>query len=213
MIKGCIFDLDGVIVDTAVYHFRAWKRLAATLGFEFTESQNERLKGVSRMASLEFLLEVGRLTLEPDQKQLLADQKNNWYVGYIENMTPSEILPGVPEFLALLKSEGIGVALGSASRNASTILERIGLGDTFDSVVDGNRITHGKPDPEVFLLAAAELKLEPGECLVFEDATAGLEAAHRGGMKCIGVGDPKVLQQADRVISDFRDCSLELIHF
>jgi beta-phosphoglucomutase len=213
MIKGCIFDLDGVVVDTAGYHFLAWQRLASGLGFDFTEEHNERLKGVSRMASLNILLEVGELSLPEHAKHILAAQKNRWYLEYIGKMTPADILPGVTEYLDLLRTAGVKIALGTASKNARIILTRIGLSDAFDSIVDGNRVTNAKPDPEVFLIAAADLKLEPKECLVFEDAIAGVEAAHNGGMKCIGVGRKEVLSKADKIIPGFKAASLDLIVF
>jgi beta-phosphoglucomutase len=213
MIKGCIFDLDGVVVDTARYHFLAWNRLARQLGFEFTEDHNERLKGVSRMASLEILLEVGGLFPDDSEKPALAAQKNQWYLQYIEKMTPDEILPGVAQFISLLKSSGKKIALGTASKNASIILQQTGLLTVFDSIVDGNRVTNAKPDPEVFLLAAADLNLNPMKCVVFEDAIAGIEAAHRGGMKCIGVGHPSTLLQADKVIPGFINADIHLIDF
>jgi len=213
MIKGCIFDLDGVVVDTARYHFLAWNRLASELGFEFTPVHNERLKGVSRMASLKILLEVGGLELPDEERNVLATRKNEWYLEYIQRMTPADILPGVKEFLEVLRSVGMKVALGTASKNAPIILARIGLSEAFDSIVDGNRVVNAKPDPEVFLKAAADLELEPSDCLVFEDAIAGVEAAHNGGMKCIGVGDPAILSQADRTIPGFRGVTLDLIRF
>lgn len=213
MIKGCIFDLDGVVVDTARYHFKAWQRLAKGLGFDFTEEHNERLKGVSRMASLNILLEVGGLSLPEPEKQTLAAQKNAWYLEYIRKMTPSEILPGVTEFLNLLRSVGMKIALGTASKNARIILTRIGLSEAFDSIVDGNRVVNAKPDPEVFLIAASDLKLEPNDCLVFEDAIAGVEAAHNGGMMCIGIGHPGILTQADKIIPGFKGATLDLIKF
>lgn len=213
MIKGCIFDLDGVIVDTARYHFMAWNRLAKALGFEFTETDNERLKGVSRMTSLEILLEVGKLTVPEQKKHILAAQKNQWYLEYISTMTPADILPGVVEFLEFLRSAGIKTGLGTASKNAKIILTQIGLSEAFDSIVDGNRVIHAKPDPEVFLLAASELKLRPEECVVFEDAIAGVEAAHNGGMKCIGVGRPEILTKADKIIPGFMDAASDLIEF
>jgi len=213
MIKACIFDLDGVVVDTARYHYLAWKRLASGLGFDFTEVHNERLKGVSRIASLNIMLEVGGLTLPEDEKQKLASQKNEWYLAYIQKMTPADILPGVNEFLRLTKSAGMKIALGTASKNAGTILARIGLSETFDTIVDGNRVTNAKPDPEVFLLAAHDLKTDPKNCVVFEDAIAGVEAARNGGMKCIGVGQPDVLSEADKVIPGFVGVTLDLIEF
>ncbi len=211
MIKGLIFDLDGVVVNTAVYHFQAWNRLANSLGFEFTEEDNERLKGVSRMESLNILLEIGGLTLPTKEKLRLASVKNEWYKEFINQMTASEILPGVTNFIDLVKSHGYQTALGTASRNAPLILERIGLPKTFDAIIDGNQVTKAKPDPEVFLKASAALNLEPSQCVVFEDAIAGLEAAHRAGMKCIGVGDQKTLTEADRVIPGFVNVNLSLL--
>lgn len=208
-LKGCIFDLDGVIVDTAKYHFLAWQRLAAELGFEFTEDHNEALKGVSRMASLEILLKVGGLHLTDERKHELAERKNRWYVEYISDMTPDEILPGSVEFLTRLRSEGILTAIGSASRNAGTILDGIKLRSMFDVVVDGNKIHKAKPDPEVFARGAEELNIAPSSCVVFEDAQAGIEAALAAGMKCVGVGDPVLLGRADMVITDLRDITVE----
>ncbi len=214
LVKACIFDLDGVIVDTAKYHYLAWKRLAKELGFEFTEKDNEQLKGVSRMESLEILLRVGNIKIDdPKIKEQLADKKNGWYVEYINQMTKDEILPGVLDFLKLLKENGIKIAIGSASKNTMTILRRIELDDYFDVVIDGTKITKAKPDPEVFLKAAEELNIAPEGCCVFEDAVAGIEAAKRAGMKCIGVGNPNILKDADKVIQSFENQTLELIKF
>lgn len=207
-IKACIFDLDGVIVDTAKYHFIAWRELAAELGFEFTEAHNERLKGVSRMTSLEILLEVGGITLNEEQKLKLAAQKNDRYVSYIEKMTPDEILPGVVSFLNELRLAGIKTAIGSASKNTPLILERLKLEKFFDAVIDGNKVAEAKPNPEVFLKGASELGLEPKNCIVFEDAVAGVEAAHNGGMKCVGIGFPEILTEADMVIPGFQRFNL-----
>ncbi len=207
-IKACIFDLDGVIVDTAKYHFIAWRELAAELGFEFTEAHNERLKGVSRMTSLEILLEVGGITLDEEQKLKLAAQKNDRYVSYIEKMTPDEILPGVVSFLNELRLAGIKTAIGSASKNTPLILERLKLEKFFDAVIDGNKVAEAKPNPEVFLKGASELGLEPKNCIVFEDAVAGVEAAHNGGMKCVGIGFPEILTEADMVIPGFQRFNL-----
>ncbi|MGC9772854.1 beta-phosphoglucomutase [Fervidobacterium islandicum] len=212
--KACIFDLDGVIVDTAKYHYLAWKRLAKELGFEFTEKDNERLKGVSRMASLEILLSVGGIQIDDASvKEQLADKKNTWYVEYISQMTKDEILPGVEDFLKMLKENGIKIAIGSASKNTMTILNRIGIKDMFDAIIDGTKITKAKPDPEVFLKAAQELNVRPEECCVFEDAVAGIEAAKAAGMKVIGVGDPSILKGADKVIQSFVGQGIELIEF
>ncbi len=208
-LKGCIFDLDGVIVDTAKYHYLAWKRLAAELGFEFSEEHNEALKGVSRMASLEILLRVGGIKVRDERKHELAERKNRWYVEYISDMTPDEILPGSVEFLELLRKEGIQTAIGSASRNAGTILDGIRLRSYFDVIVDGNKIHKAKPDPEVFVRGAEEMNLHPSQCVVFEDAQAGIEAAVAGGMKCVGVGDPVLLKRADIVIPDMRHITVD----
>ncbi|MGB8359504.1 MAG: beta-phosphoglucomutase [Bacteroidales bacterium] len=203
-LKACIFDLDGVIVDTAKYHFMAWRRLAKELGFEFTAEDNEALKGVSRMASLEILLRVGGIKKSEKEKEELAARKNGWYVEYISGMTPAEILPGSVRLLKQLRKEGIRTAIGSASKNARTILDGIKITEMFDVIVDGNKIHSAKPDPEVFVRGAEELNIDPSCCIVFEDAQAGIEAAIAGGMKCVGVGNPKLLGKADMVIPDLR---------
>lgn len=204
-IKACIFDLDGVIVDTAKYHFLAWKRLAAELGFDFSEAHNERLKGVSRMRSLEILLEVGGVHLSDEEKEKAATKKNKWYVEYIKQLKPEEILPGVSSFLAELRELGLKIALGSASKNAPLILERLDLNQFFDVVIDGSKVTHAKPNPEVFLKGAEALGLKPEECIVFEDAQAGIEAAKNGNMRCIGIGTPENLRGADYLMPGFKD--------
>jgi beta-phosphoglucomutase len=198
--KGAIFDLDGVIVDTAKYHYLAWKRLASELGFDFSESHNEALKGVSRMRSLEILLEVGGIKADEKTRRELAEKKNNWYVDLISRMEANEVLPGARGFLAFVRSLGIKTALGSASRNAPLILDRLELSDFFDVIVDGNSVSKAKPDPEVFLKCAQGLGLEPSDCIVFEDAVAGIEAAKNAGMAVIGIGDPNTLGDADYVV-------------
>jgi beta-phosphoglucomutase len=208
-IEACIFDLDGVIVDTARYHYLAWKELAAELGFIFTPEDNERLKGVSRMKSLEILLEVGGVTLDENRKLELAERKNRQYVSYIEKMTPDEILPGVIDFLKSIRLKGIKTALGSASKNTPLIIERVQLNSYFDVVIDGNKVSEAKPNPEVFLKGAHELGVSPSNCIVFEDAAAGVEAAIRGGMKCVGIGKPENLPGADKVIPGFLNLTLK----
>ncbi len=209
MIKAVIFDLDGVIVDTAKYHFLAWKRLAEELGFDFTEQHNERLKGVSRMESLDILLSVGGINnLSEQEKVNLAEKKNNWYVSYIQHIRPNEILPGFLPLLAYLKARQIKVAVGSASKNAKTILERLQLISEFDTIVDGTRIEKAKPDPQVFTLAADDMNVKYSDCVVVEDAEAGIEAAIRAGMKCIGVGDAHILGKANIVVP-----SLDLLDY
>ncbi len=207
-LKGCIFDLDGVIVDTAKYHFMAWRRLAKELGFIFTLEDNEALKGVSRMASLEILLRTGGVKATEKEKEMMAARKNGWYVEFITGMTPDEILPGSIRLLKALRKEGILTAIGSASKNAGMILDGIGLREMFDVIVDGNKIHKAKPDPEVFLRGAEEMGLAPGNCIVFEDAQAGIEAAIAGGMRCVGVGSPELLGKADMVIPDLRKITI-----
>jgi beta-phosphoglucomutase len=202
-IKACIFDLDGVIVNTAKYHYLAWKRLADELGFNFTEEQNERLKGVDRMQSLDILLEIGKITLTEEQKLDAANLKNDWYMQMVERITVDEILPGAYEFLLDVKTQHIAVALGSASKNATTILRRVELAQLFDSIIDGNKTEKAKPNPEVFLMAAQMMGFHPNECVVFDDAYSGIEAALAGGMLAVGIGDPKILTNANVVIPGF----------
>lgn len=208
-IKACLFDLDGVIVDTAKYHFIAWKKLANELGFEFTIQDNERLKGVSRTRSLEILLEIGGFTLSKEKTQELAQRKNKDYVSFIKKMTPDEILPGVVPFLNELKKAGIKIALGSASKNAPIILERLNLTSYFDAIIDGNKVSKAKPDSEVFIKGAEALGIPAEECIVFEDAEAGIAAAINGGMKCVGIGSPANLNKAHIVVPGFENFSIE----
>ncbi|QAT41274.1 beta-phosphoglucomutase [Clostridium sp. JN-9] len=208
-VRCCLFDLDGVIVDTAKYHYLAWRQLADELGFEFTKNDNERLKGVSRMKSLEILLEIGGLSFDESTKLKLADKKNKWYVQYISKMTPDEILPGVKNFIDDIKSRGIKTTIGSVSKNTMTILNNVGLTSYFDVIIDGTKITHAKPNPEVFLKGAEELNIDPKNCVVFEDAKAGIEAAINAGMYSIGIGSPEVLSKADIVISGFEEMSFD----
>jgi beta-phosphoglucomutase len=210
-IKACLFDLDGVIVDTAKYHFIAWKEMAAELCFDFTEAENELLKGVSRMRSLDILLGIGKITKTDSEKHALAEKKNQRYLEYVHQMTEKEILPGVTRFLIDLRNHGILIALGSASKNAPLILERIQLSDQFDAIVDGNAVSKAKPDPEVFLRCAELLKVKPAECLVLEDAQAGIEAARNGGMNVIGIGSPNHLSGADQIIPGFENLDFKLL--
>lgn len=211
MIKACIFDLDGVIVDTAKYHYIAWREIAKELGFEFTEQNNERLKGVSRMASMDILLEVGGIQLPQQVKEELAHRKNEHYLTFILNMKPNEILPGAKEFLNTLTQNGIATALGSASKNAMTILERLELTGYFNAIIDGNKTSKAKPDPEVFLKGAKAINIDPKNCIVFEDAEAGIEAAIAAGMKCVGIGSPDILFKANLVISGLDKMTLEML--
>ena len=208
-IKGFLFDLDGVIVDTAVYHFQAWKRMANELGFDIYEEFNETLKGISRMDSIEAILKHGNVEISEEEKLRLATEKNEWYLEFVEQMTEAEILPGVKEFFAQFKALGIKCALGSASKNAPKILEKINLLSEFDAIVDGNSVSKSKPNPEVFLKGAAVLGLQNEECVVFEDALAGVEAAQRANMKTVGFGDKKVLSNADLVYNTFTEFTCE----
>lgn len=210
--KACIFDLDGVIVDTAHYHFLAWKRLADELGIRFTVEDNERLKGVSRMQSMEILLGLGNVALSQHDKETLANKKNTWFVDYVERMMPEEIYPGVKALLEQLRKQGIKTGLASSSKNAKTVIQRLRIESYFDVVVDGTMVVHSKPDPEIFLLAASKLGVDSKDCVVFEDAEAGVEAALAAGMKCVGVGSPVQLGKAQRVIEktgQFKPAELE----
>ncbi|WP_289037190.1 beta-phosphoglucomutase [uncultured Zobellia sp.] len=206
-----IFDLDGVIVDTAKYHYLAWKKLANELGFEFTKEQNELFKGVSRKRCLEILLDIGGITATQEQFDTWMVEKNEDYLEYIEKMDASEVLPDVPKVLNFLKERNIPIALGSASKNARPILEKVNLLSYFDAIVDGNDVTKAKPDPEVFLIAARKLVVAPEECLVFEDAVAGIQAANNANMVSIGIGDAQVLSEANYNFNDFTEMSLDFL--
>lgn len=199
---ACIFDLDGVLVDTAVYHYKAWKQLANSMGFDFTHVQNEQLKGVSRMRSLDMILEWGGIQKSDAEREELASLKNSWYVAMISNMTTDEVLPGSAELLQQLKEKGVKIALGSASKNSGLILERTGLTHFFDAIVDGNAVTASKPNPEVFVKAAELLETSAADCVVFEDAIAGVEAALAAGMGVVGVGEAEQLKGAHIVVKD-----------
>ncbi len=208
-VKACIFDLDGVIVDTAIYHFKSWKRLADELGINFTLHDNERLKGVSRVRSLEIILEIGKVIKTEAEQHELASRKNEWYTEMISKMKPDEVLPGAKEFLQLVKNAGIKTALGSASKNAGIILDKTGLTSFFDAIIDGNHVSKAKPDPEVFLKGAEAVQVDPKFCVVFEDAIAGVEAALAGGMKVVGIGSPEILSKANLVVPGLSEMNLE----
>lgn len=209
MIRGVIFDLDGVIVDTAKYHYLAWQRMAQELGVKFSEEENEQLKGVSRRGSIEKIMNWGGITLPEHEIEHWMKVKNEWYLEYVEAMNPSEILPGAAEIIAEAKALGLKISLGSASKNSQFILERVGLIQEFDALVDGNVVSASKPDPEVFLTGAKLLQLQPEECIVFEDAVAGVQAAKNGKMKVVGIGDEAVLHEADFNFQTMADFSLK----
>jgi len=198
--QAALFDLDGVIVDTAKFHYLAWRELANGLGFDISEEQNEQLKGVSRMESLERILTIGQATLSDDEKLRLATIKNARYVEMIKQLDASEILRGAREYLLELRERGVKIALGSASKNAEIILTNLGILELFDAVIDGNKVSRSKPDPEVFLLGAQALGVAPSACVVYEDAVAGVEAAKAGGMHAVGIGRPENLPGADLVV-------------
>ena len=209
--KGFIFDLDGVIVDTAKYHYLAWKHLADELKIPFTKEQNEQFKGVSRKRCLEILLEWGNLKVSQTQFDAWLAEKNEDYLHYIETMSASEILPDVPKVLNYLREHNIPMALGSASKNARPILKKVGLIPYFTSIVDGTQVTKAKPDPEVFMIAARDIKVMPENCIVFEDALAGIEAANSAGMTSIGIGKKEILTDAHFVFRDFTEIKLDFI--
>ncbi len=202
--KALLFDLDGVIVETAHFHYLAWKRLAnEKLDSDFTHEFNETLKGVSRMDSLDLIVQNAGKMLDQVTKLEYATLKNDWYLELVSKMSADEILPGITDFFKQIKTTDLKIALGSVSKNAKMILERVGMLQDFDAIIDGTCISKGKPDPEVFLKGAAAFGFEPAECIVFEDAVAGVESGKRAGMKVIGIGQPEVLTQADVVLKDF----------
>ena len=205
MIRAVIFDLDGVVVDSARFHFAAWKKLADRLSIPFGPEENERLKGVSREASLNIILSLAKqpLNLTDEQKAEMARTKNRWYVELIGGIGPEDMLPGVLNFINECRDSGLKTAIASASKNTPTIIRALRAESLFDTIVDGNRVSEAKPDPQVFLQAAIDLEEAPADCVVFEDASAGVEAAIAAGMKCIGVGNAATLREANRVIPGF----------
>jgi len=210
--KAFIFDLDGVIVDTAKYHFLAWKKLAESIGISFSEKENEHLKGVSRVGSLEKILDWGGKSFSPEIFDSLLHQKNEDYLSHIKEMDKDEILVDVPRVLSFLKEKQQRIGLGSASKNARAILEKIDLINEFEVIVDGTKVTKAKPDPEVFLRAAALLDISPKNSIVFEDSLAGIKAANTAGMTSIGIGNASILKEADYVFNNFSEISNEFLN-
>ncbi|WP_405370532.1 beta-phosphoglucomutase [Nonlabens sp. Asnod2-A12] len=210
--KAFIFDLDGVIVDTAKFHFIAWQRLAASLDIIFTEEENEQLKGVSRVNSLKKILEWGNKEISPDVFQAKMDQKNTEYLDLIRTLDTSDIMPGVHDFLLELKKQDQPIALGSASKNARPILKKLGIYDLFEVIVDGTNVTKAKPDPEVFLSACNQLGYAAQESIVFEDSVAGVQAANTARMISIGLGEKSILNEADEVFARFTDMPQDYIN-
>jgi beta-phosphoglucomutase len=201
--KAFIFDLDGVIVDTARYHFLAWQKIANELHIDFTLEHNELLKGVSRVRSLDIILELGKVEASQEDKNKWLIQKNEEYLTYLVDMDQSELLPSVLSMLHYLKEKNQPIALGSASKNARPILEKTGIRHYFDAIVDGNDVTNAKPDPEVFLIAAKLLDVAPENAIVFEDSVAGVQAANIGKMTSIGIGEESILYEAKYIFKDF----------
>ncbi len=197
MYKGLIFDLDGVLVDTAKYHYLAWKDLAKSLGIEFTKEDNERLKGVSRLKSFQIILEIGGLNMPLEEQEIYCTKKNAQYVKYIETLSKEDCLPGAYDFVANARKKGYKIALGSASKNAKFIIDKLELTPLFDAVVDGTSVSKAKPDPEVFIKGAELMEVDKRHCIVFEDAVAGIEAAHGAGMLAVGIGNKAQLPDAD----------------
>lgn len=210
MIKGFIFDLDGVLTDTAEYHYQAWKRMANKLGIPLDREMNEQLKGISRMDSLERILALGNQTekYSVEEKEQLANEKNEDYKKLILSVTPNDLLPGIADLLADLKKENIRLALASASKNGPVIMEKLGIADLFDTVVDPASLANGKPDPEIFIKGAEQLQLKPEECVGVEDAQAGIESINAAGIFSVGVGTKEMMKNADYAVSDTSELKL-----
>lgn len=209
--KAFIFDLDGVIVDTAKFHFLAWKKLADSLNINFTHEINEQLKGVSRVRSLEIILSQGNVQASQEDKNNWLVQKNEDYLAFVHQMDKSEILPRVEEVLQFLKTNHQYVVLGSASKNARPILEKVNILHYFDAIVDGNDVTNAKPDPEVFLQGANQVQVAYKDAIVFEDSVAGIQAANVAGMTSLGIGEKEVLHESDFCFRDFTEMSNDFI--
>lgn len=207
-IRAFIFDLDGVLTDTAEYHYQAWAALAKELGIAFDRQDNEQLKGVDRMGSLQFILDKGRLQLSDSQKHAFANQKNHHYKQLIEHMSEADLFAGVHDLFTQLKQADIAIGLASASKNATMVIDRLGISQTFDYVADAAKVKQGKPHPEIFLTVAQALGVKPAQCVGVEDSLAGLQSIIDAGMQSVGIGDAKVLQQAQWVYPHIKDLSL-----
>ncbi len=211
-IELAIFDLDGVLVDTAKYHYLAWKKLGEEMGFNFTHEQNEAFKGVSRLACMDIMCKLAKREDMPKQeREQIANKKNSDYLEFVQTIDKSELLCGVEKTFKLLKENGIKIALGSASKNAVVILEKTGIINYFDAIIDGNKVSKAKPNPEVFLLAAKQLDIAPQNCVVFEDAYAGVEAAKAANMFCVGIGEKENLPNADIILENVGQTTLEML--
>lgn len=210
-IDACLFDLDGVLVDTAKYHYFAWNKIATELGIPFTIKDNEELKGLSRLNSLEKLLQIGNMRFDSYTKNALANKKNSLYLQYISTITQRDLLPGSHELLQLLRDNNYKIALCSSSKNSMYIIKKLNIIDFFNVIIDGNKVNNPKPNPEIFLKAAEYLKVKPNNCVVFEDSKAGIKAAKNGKMFAIGVGDSNILNEADIVISGLDKVTLDML--
>ncbi|MGL5544017.1 MAG: beta-phosphoglucomutase [Cetobacterium sp.] len=211
MIKGFVFDLDGVITDTAEYHYLAWKKLADDNNWEFTREINEKLRGVSRLDSLQIILDHNKVELPFDEKNRLANLKNSNYVDSLGNITPKDLLPGVKEFLIELRNKGYKTSIASASKNADLVLTRLEAKELFDNISDGNSVENSKPAPDVFIHAAGSIGCRAKECVVVEDAEAGVEAGKIAGMKVIGLGPIETLGAADVVFKGMYEIDLDSV--
>jgi beta-phosphoglucomutase len=211
MIKAFIFDLDGVIVDTVGYHYNSWVKLADSLGYKLDSKIKEKLKGISRMASLDLVLSQGNIEASEEQKIKYAEHKNAWYIESLKDVNDNVVLPGVKEFLQSTQDNHIKMAIGSASKNAKSILAKTSIYDAFNTIKDGNDVKYSKPNPEVFLKAAKSLRVKPEEAVVFEDSAKGITAAIDGGFNCVGIGKSDVLQDAHIVMSDLTHISADMI--
>lgn len=208
-LEGVIFDLDGVITDTAEYHYLAWKQLAEDLGISFDRDFNEKLKGISRMESLNIILKAGNKSLTDEEKEELAAKKNEHYKTFIQKITPNDLLPGIEGFMRDIKEAGIKTGLASASKNAMAVVGRLEIGHLLDTIVDAAKVEKGKPDPEVFLKAAQQLLVDPSNCVGVEDAEAGVQAIKAAGMYAVGVGSKEAMEEADWIIRNSNELSLD----
>lgn len=205
---AAIFDLDGVIVNTSVYHYKAWKKIAEKLGFTLTLKQNELLKGVSRMASLDIIEKLSGKNLTESKKEQLADEKNKQYIQFVSRITSEDLLPGVMECFLALKQQNAKIVLGSASKNALLVLHHLGIEKMFDAIIDGNQVTKAKPDPEVFIKGADACGIQPNNCVVFEDSAAGIQAANAAGMFSVFLGKSNPLIYADYTANRLNDSKI-----
>lgn len=211
-IKAVVFDLDGVLVNTDRFHYLAWKRILEELGKEFSVEDNEQIKGVARSKSLEILLQMKNITMSEVEKMRVLRKKNNLYLEYITEIDEEYLLEGVEEFLELLKFNGLRTAIASTSDNTSLVLEMTGLKKYFDVVIDGHKVKAPKPNPEVYLVCAMELQMEPDECAVFEDSRAGVLSAKRAGMKVVAVSE-RFIGEADKCIESLKNLDISILDF